>query len=165
VDQVAISQDEWRRMRRELNGKRRGLAEAAASLYRPEARIGGAPFIARREWMPQKPIRLEDIDLDWVEKPVPISVTGTEPEAGRALPLRAPGRRFDRYTSAIRYLDPPSLFENRPSYRLLDVDLSSGSERMTFGLATYFDKLDLSEAIAHELVASQPTNKKAPRAD
>lgn len=36
---------------------------------------------------------------------------------------------------------------------------------MTFGLATYFDKLDLSEAIAHELAVAQAPNRKVPRAD
>ncbi|MFJ7215653.1 hypothetical protein [Amycolatopsis sp. NPDC098790] len=35
---------------------------------------------------------------------------------------------------------------------------------MTFGLATYFDKLDLSEAIAHELAVAQFPNRKVPRA-
>ncbi|SEP51257.1 helix-turn-helix domain-containing protein [Amycolatopsis saalfeldensis] len=124
VDPVAVSQEEWRRSRRELNSRRRELAETAATLYRPEARIGKAPFMARREWMPPAPVRLEDINLAWSDGRIPITVAGTEPEAERALPLRAPGRRFDRYTSAIRYLDPPSLFENRPSYRLLGVDLT-----------------------------------------
>ncbi|MGK3203213.1 helix-turn-helix domain-containing protein [Amycolatopsis sp. MEPSY49] len=165
VDPVAVSQEEWRRMRRELNSRRRELAEAAASLYRPEARIGKAPLIARREWMPPAPVRLEDIKLEWKDHRVPITVTGTEPEADKALPLRAPGRRFERYTSAIKYLDPPALFENRTSYRLLDVDLTPSNERMTFGLATYFDKLDLSEAIAHELAVAQFPNRKIPRAD
>lgn len=165
VDPVAVSQEQWCRIRRELNSRRRELAEAAATLYRPEARIGKAPFIAKREWMPPAPVRLETIQLGWSDGRVPIIVTGTEPEAGQALPLRAPGRRFERYTSAIRYLDPPSLFENRASYRLLDVDLSPGNERMTFGLATYFDKLDLSEAIAHELASAQAPNRTTPRAD
>jgi hypothetical protein len=58
---------------------------------------------------------------------------------------------FDRYTSAIRDLDRPALFENKPCYRLLELD----SHRMTFGLAGYFDKLDLAEALAHEVAAGR----------
>jgi hypothetical protein len=63
--------------------------------------------------------------------------------------LRVPGQQFDRYTSAIRYLDPPSLFENRPSYRLLSLAWTGGTGAMRFSLGTYFDKLDVSEAIGH----------------
>jgi transcriptional regulator with XRE-family HTH domain len=153
VDPVETSQGEWCRTRRQLNRHRGELAKLAAELYRPEARIGEAPFIARREWIPGEPIRLEDVQLEW-EDSCPISVTGTEPEADQVLPLRASGRRFDRYTSAIRYLDKPALFENRASYRLVDVDLRPGSARMNFCLGTYFDKLDVSEGIAHELALS-----------
>jgi hypothetical protein len=60
-----------------------------------------------------------------------------------------PGQWFDSYTSAIRHLDPPRLFESRPSYRLLGEQLGTGS--LHFGLAAYFDKLDVSEALGHEL--------------
>lgn len=159
VDQVDVSQREWRRMRRYLNRHRGDLARLAAGLYRREARIGDVPFIARREWMPAAPVRLENIRLEWTTNPGPISVTGTEPEAAHVLPLRAPGRRFDRYTSAIRYLDRPALFENRASYRLLNVDLTPGTELMAFCLGTYFDKLDVSEAIAHELAVANEAGR------
>ncbi|SFJ76883.1 Transcriptional regulator, contains XRE-family HTH domain [Amycolatopsis sacchari] len=163
VDTVEVNQAEWRRVRRHLNRNRGELAKLAADLYRPEARISDAPFIARREWMPSAPVPLEDIQLEWLDHPGPIAVTGTEPEACAMLPLRAPGRRFERYTSAIRYLDKPALFENRTSYRLLGVDLAADVPRMKFCLGTYFDKLDVSEAIAHELAAAQEDAKKGER--
>lgn len=151
TDPVEADQGEWRRGRRYLNGHRGDLARVAAELYKPDVRVGGAPFIAPPEWLPDEPVRLEDIELVWSDDTPKITVTGTEGEASDVLPLRAPGKRFDRYTSAIRYLDPPALFENRASYRLLDANLTPGSAQMTFGLGTYFDKLDVSEAIAHEL--------------
>lgn len=43
------------------------------------------------------------------------------------------------------------MFENRPSYRLLGLAWSGSTGAMRFGLATYFDKLDISEAIGHEI--------------
>ena len=49
----------------------------------------------------------------------------------------------------MRYLDPPKLFENRTSYRLLEVDLRD-DPHMKFGLAVYLDTLDLAEPIAHD---------------
>jgi hypothetical protein len=64
-------------------------------------------------------------------------------------PLRSPDLYFDRYTSAIRHLDPPRLFESRPSYRLAGGSIAARA--MDFGLAAYFDKLDVSEALGHEI--------------
>lgn len=151
VDPVEVSQAEWCSTRRHLNRTRATLARTAADLYRADVRLSGVPFMARRNWVPSAPLRLETIALEWADNAVGTSITGGEPEATCVLPLRASGRRFSRYTSAIRYLDPPSLFENRPSYRLLEVDLASSSGRMQFGLGTYFDKLDLAEAVAHEV--------------
>lgn len=159
VDPVQVSQQAWCRLRRYLNRNRGELAKAAADLYHREVRSGSVPFIAPREWMLDQPIRLEKIHLTWSDDPAPLAVTGTEPEAHGVLPLRATGRRFDRYTSAIRYLDKPALFENRTSYRLLDLDLSSRSPGMTFCLGTYFDKLEVPEAIAHEFAVAAERNK------
>lgn len=159
VDVVESSQQAWCRVRRYLNEQRSNLARAASDLYQREARVGSVPFIARHDWMPDRPIRLEDICLNWTGTPVPVPVTGVEPEAAGVLPLRAAGRRFERYTTAIRYLDRPSLFENRPSYRLLRAELLSGSPSMTFSLGTYFDKLDVPEAIAHEFAMAQELSK------
>jgi transcriptional regulator with XRE-family HTH domain len=160
ADPVEASQGEWRRDRRYLNGHRGDLARMAAELYAPAVRVGDIPFIARAGWMPDAPIRLEDVELCWSKDASPVTIAGTEAEAHDVLPLRAPGKRFDRYTSAIRYLDPPSLFENRASYRLLEANLEPGRARMTFGLGTYFDKLDVSEGIAHELAAATRSSGK-----
>lgn len=102
ADPVEASQGEGRRDRRYLNGHRGDLARVAAQLYKPELRIGGASFIAPVEWMPNAPVKLEDVTLQWSDNAPPITVTGTEAEASEVLPLRAPGKRFDRYTSAIR---------------------------------------------------------------
>jgi hypothetical protein len=83
------------------------------------------------------------------ENPQTVAVDGKEPETTPVRPLRASDARYDSYTSAVKHLDPPSLFESRPSYRLLDV--STPQLRLKFGLAAYFDKLDVSEALGHEM--------------
>ncbi len=82
-------------------------------------------------------------------------MNGTEPETRGLRPLRAPGHQFDRYTAAVRYLEPPRLFENRTSYRLLDLDWGDSGAAMRFGLGTYFDKLDVCEAVGHELAMAK----------
>lgn len=99
------SQAEWRTVRRQLNHTRGALARTAVELYRTDLRLGDVPFMARREWIPSAPIRLEDIDLEWSDDAAGALVGGGEPEAACVLPLRASGQRFARYTSAIRDLD------------------------------------------------------------
>jgi hypothetical protein len=148
-DLVAADQERWRRTRCSLNSRRGELAELATGLYGSDVRVGELPFLAPRHWMPAAPVPLDEIRLELVEEVRPARTF----RADGVLPLREPGRRFARYTDAIAALDPPALFENRTSYRLLDMDLSE-DPRMRFGLGTYFDKLDVGEALAHELAGA-----------
>ena len=106
-------------------------------------------MIAGPGWIPDEPTQLRSLRLILDEQPHAIAIDGCEAETLPTRPLCAPGQWFDSYTSAIRHLDPPRLFESRPSYRLLGEQLDTG--RLHFGLAAYFDKLDVSEALGHEL--------------
>ncbi|MQA17818.1 MAG: XRE family transcriptional regulator, partial [Pseudonocardiaceae bacterium] len=92
---------------------------------------------------------LADVHLELNEEPQAMRLTGRESATLRTRPLRAEDVHFGSYTSAIRHLDPPQLFESRPSYRYLSGFVDSTP--MTFGLAAYFDKLDVSEALGHEM--------------
>jgi hypothetical protein len=151
---VFVSQHQWQAVRGYLNRHRAELAEAAVGLYQPAIRLRGTPLLARADWIARRPVRLEDIELEWVDSPPRVAIDGSEPEAHGVLPLRTTRYSYDRYTSAIRYVDAPTVFENRPSYRLLDLCWTdAGRGRMAFGLATYFEKLDISEAVGHELAA------------
>ncbi len=151
TEAVHSDQSDWLAVRRYLNQHRSALAQIAVGLYPSRLRIKGTTLIAPQSWLPAAPVDLADIAMSWVPDAAPRRVTGTEPETRRLRPLRAPGHQYDRYTAAVRYLDPPSLFENRPSYRLLGLAWASATGGMRFGLSTYFDKLDISEAIGHEL--------------
>ena len=152
---VAASQEAWRAVRNYLIRHRTQLAKQAVRLYDPAWRLTPAPALALPTWVPSRPVPIETVTLEWVSHPPRPLITGHEAELRPVLPLRTPGQAFPRYTSAIRYLSPPSLFENRPSYRLLDVSWeSSGHGTLQFGLATFFDKLDVSEALSHELAAA-----------
>jgi hypothetical protein len=148
---VAASQQAWRAVRSHLIQHCTQLAEQAVRLYDPAWRLTRTPALALPSWLPSCPVPIEAVTLDWVPQPPRPVITGREAELRSVLPLRAPGHAFRQYTSAIRYLSPPSLFENRPSYRLLDVSWGpSGQGTLQFGLATFFDKLDVSEALGHE---------------
>jgi len=156
---VAASQQAWRAVRSHLIRHRTQLAEQAARLYDPAWRLTHTPALALPSWLPSRPVPIEAVTLEWVPQPPRPLITGHEPELRPVLPLRTPGHAFRQYTSAIRYLSPPSLFENRPSYRLLDVSWGpSGQGTLQFGLATFFDKLDVSEALSHEFAAAMMEN-------
>lgn len=149
---VTASQRQWRQIRASLADYGTRLTTMALELYPQQARVPGLPVLAAPGWIPAQPLPLETITLDWIEHPPVPLITGREPEAAPSLPLRAPGRAFPSYSSAIRYLAPPSLFENRASYRLLDTALTAGAgPRLTFGLSSYFAKFDVAELLVHEL--------------
>ncbi|MDQ4039760.1 MAG: helix-turn-helix domain-containing protein [Actinomycetota bacterium] len=150
--EVVVSQMEWRAQRRWLNKHRAELARLAVQFYPPDQRVLGTPLVADAEWLPATPIELGTIGLELDERPQVAAVDGSEPESSPIRPLRSVGVRFDRYTSALKHLDSPQLFESRPSYRLLDASLAD--RRLGFGLAAYFDKLDISETLGHELAAA-----------
>ena len=149
--QIAASHLRWRDERRWLNQHRAELGALAVQLYPAEYRLPHTTVIAPPEWLPSEPLELGSLALRLDEAPQTVAVDGSEPESEATRPLRTAGLRFERYTSAIKQVSPPTLFWNAPSYRLLDVSLAS--RRMEFGMAAYFDRLDVSEALGHELAA------------
>ncbi len=149
---VGASQARWRLERRWLNQHRSELARLATKLYPDDWQVPDTPLIAAPDWIQDEPVAMRSIQLSLDERPHPIVVDGSEPETLAIRPLCAINEHFDRYTSAVRHLDPPRLFESRPSYRLIDTSMATGC--LQFGLAAYFDKLDVSEALGHELASA-----------
>jgi transcriptional regulator with XRE-family HTH domain len=149
--EARASQLVWRNERRWLNQHRSDLARLAVSLYPSDARVPRSTLIAPSGWRLADPIELGSVEIVLDEGPQTVKVDGSEAESAPVRPLRTTGERFDRYTAAVRHLDPPTLFESRPSYRLL---AGSPREGLRFGMAAYFDKLDISEAVGHELAAA-----------
>src|SRR4029078_8481691 len=84
------------------------------------------------------------------------AVAAAEPESARVRPLRADGSRYPGYADAIAALDPPALFDNRTSYRLLAPRLAGGAGRMDLSLGRYFDGVNVNEALAHEFAGAGP---------
>src|SRR5690606_27742178 len=78
-------------------------------------------------------------------------ITGTESQTQAVRPLATVANRFHRYSQALREVDHPGLFENRLSYRLLDLDLAGSQPGASFGTTTYFESVDVNEALAHEI--------------
>ncbi|HEU0086856.1 MAG TPA: XRE family transcriptional regulator [Pseudonocardiaceae bacterium] len=154
-DPVVASQRAWREVRQHLIRRRAELAACAVQLYEPSWRLPQAPMLSLGSWLPSTPLALEDVQLGWEPNPPTPIVVGQEPEVRPLLPLRTRLQTFPSYSSAIRYLSPPALFDNRPCYRLPDASLGEpGKASFRFGQSCFFDKIDMAEALSHELSAA-----------
>jgi hypothetical protein len=145
---------QWRLVRQTLNRNRSELTSIAARLYWDPVRIAGTTCITLPEWMPPRPVPLDRIELEWLAEADPPMISGAEKLSVACRPHGPTGDRYARYSQAIRGLASPALFENRVSYRLLELDWTPGGGRMAFGHTTYFDMLDVCEVLAHETAAA-----------
>jgi hypothetical protein len=168
---LTASQADWLRVRSYLQEHRHALAVDAAGDYPDKLRMAGTPLLAAPEWQPAGPIPLHDIDLEFTH-PRGTHTRGTPPRtpgsalsapAGMELPERADGSRYRSYSDALRDLAAPAVFENRPTYRLTEADLTK--PRLAFTRGRYFDGVDTGEAAAHEYAATRLAGRDEHRRD
>ncbi|NUT23821.1 MAG: helix-turn-helix transcriptional regulator [Hamadaea sp.] len=151
---VTNSQSEWRAIRRALNSNRVALAHSVAALYEAGTTLAGTGLLANPDLLPPDALPLEAVELEPDDRAARPEVTGKEDFADHVRPLIDPGRRFHRYSHAVRGLDHPRLFENRMLWRLLDISWNAQAGYMAFGDTSYFEQVDVCEALAHEAAAS-----------
>jgi hypothetical protein len=160
----ARSQQRWRRERQYLNAHRHDLSQLAQDLYPPSRRIAGTHLLARPEWLPARPVPLEQVRLSWHPDGAAPVVDAVQPAGSEGVrPLRDDGTRFTSYADALAALDRPRLLENRTCYRLLEASAEGGAQ-LTFGANRYFDLINVSEAAAHETAARVLSRPGAPLA-
>jgi transcriptional regulator with XRE-family HTH domain len=150
---VRADVDAWRQARQTLNHRRSQLTKTAVSLYDGVAQVAGTPLITSDGWMPAEPMDIGSLALRWTDELAFSAITGGEAESEHCRPLMPHDQRYPKYCQAIRDLEPPSLFENRVSYRLLRITGEPGSHEQTYGYTTYFAMVDVCEALAHEIAA------------
>ncbi|ADB31257.1 hypothetical protein Kfla_2178 [Kribbella flavida DSM 17836] len=156
---VVASKEEWLLVRKQINAFHTPLMHAAAELYPEAARVGTTGLLADPSWIVDGPlIDLAEVKIEIDETAGPAPIDGTGPETELVRPLRSPNARYERYSHAVRDVARPRLFENRPSWRLTSATFDGGSARLSFGDMTYFDAMDVSEAIAHETAAGLVVN-------
>ena len=180
TEDLITGAEHWRRIRRLLNEHRLELAAMAARLYPGLPRVAGTDLLCWPGWLPATPLDLADLRLGWVSSPPPPAADGAGDAAAHVLPRSAAGLAYPTYAAAIEALDRPALFENRVCYRLLDAELGGADPalpdqsrpgpscppRLRFGLARYFDALNLGHAVAHELTGAWASSGTPPdRAD
>jgi hypothetical protein len=130
----AIPSD-WLTVRGHLGRHRHELTARAARQYPAGTLVAGTPLLSTPGWLPDAPIPLLDLAIEF------------RPDAAAGPSLEPP----TRYAETMLALEPPAVFENRPTYRLIGVDLP----RLVFGRGCYFDGIDTGEAAAHEFAAGR----------
>ena len=158
-----LTEDDWRRERAYLQEYRYDLALAAAEEYPAGRRMAGSPLLTRTGWQPAEPVPLQDIKLELTASAPADGFPGglgSGPAHGLPLELgplpgRPDGTRYPRYSDALRALAAPAVFENRPTYRLTEAELTPGASRLAFTRGHYFDGVDTGEAAAHEFAAAR----------
>jgi hypothetical protein len=159
---LTASQSDWLRVRSYLQTHRHALAVDAAGDYPAGARVAGTPLLGAPGWQPGRPVPLHEVRLELSTpadpSPADPSPAGPSPAALDALadgaapllPGRPDGTRYLRYSDVLRELAAPAVFENRPTYRLTEAELTPGASRLAFTRGRYFDGVDTGEAAAHE---------------
>jgi len=143
------SEHQWLRVRQHLREHRYDLAVSAAGGYPESATVEATPLLSAPTWLPDIPIALDYIKLQYTPEATFGGITGTEPVIRRLLPIRVNGVRYRTYSEAVAALAAPRIFENRATYRLLHADLRT-NPHMVFGAGSYFDGIDIGDAAAHE---------------
>lgn len=135
--------EDWLRARHYLKEHRYELGIAAAAEYPGIARIEGTPLLTSASWQPAEPVPLHQVAIEYNETAAPGSLPSGPVPAGHA-----------SYAEAVAALDAPTVFENRPTFRLTSADLGT-DPRLTFTAGSYFDGVNTGEAAAHEFAPSQ----------
>ena len=150
------SEEQWRRVAASLNRDRYELAVRAAADYPPDLRVAGTPLLAPRAWRLPAPVPLDGVRLEFRPDALRPDVPDLTALAPYALPERADGSRYRRYSDVVAALAPPAIFENRSTYRLVEADLAGeAGPRLVFGRGRFFDGIDTGGAASHEYAAAQ----------
>jgi hypothetical protein len=144
---AADSVEHWRHVRGVLRKHRHELSAVAARLYPDVPRAGATNLLCRPDWVPGRPLALDDLPLSWAEGTPPVT-DGRGPAAAHVRPNGA-----GSYADAVAGLDRPALFENRVCYRLVEASLA-GRPGLGMSQLRYFDGVNVGHAAAHELAAA-----------
>ena len=159
------SEELWLGVTGSLNRDRYDLAVRAAADFPPELRLAGTPLLTPPAWRVTAPVPLESVRLDFRPDTPPPDVPDVAALAPYALPECADGTRYQRYSDVVAALAAPTVFENRPTYRLVEADLAgAGTEgdargaagpRLAFSRGRFFGGIDDSGPAGLEYAAAE----------
>jgi hypothetical protein len=151
----------WLRLNSSLHRDRYDLAVRAAAGYPPELRLAGTPLLAPPAWRLAAPVPLDSVRLEFRRDAPRPDVPDVAALAAYALPERADGARYQRYSDVVAALAAPTVFENRPTYRLVEADLGAEGDareagpRLAFCRGRFFDGIDGTGPAGLEYAAAE----------
>ena len=74
----------WQAVRRALNRHRYELAGVASRRYPAAPRVANTPLLCRPEWIPDRPLDLDEVKLNWAGHGPAPAVDGSEPESAHS---------------------------------------------------------------------------------
>jgi hypothetical protein len=153
------SEELWLQVTAYLNRDRHDLAVRAAAGYLPGLRVAGTPLLAPPAWRLPAPVPLHSVRLEFRPDAPRPDVPDLAVLAPYALPERADGTRYQRYSDVVAALAAPAVFENRPTYRLIEADLAGAGGKpgplLAFCRGRFFDGADASGAAGLEYAAAE----------
>jgi hypothetical protein len=148
------SEAQWLRVNDYLRGNRYRLAVEAAGEYPEASRLAGSTLLSAPAWRLPGPIPLSSIRLEFSPDAPPPTLPDLGTVAPFALPTRVDGSRYRRYCDVIEALAAPSVFENRPIYRLVSADLTGDDPRLGFARGRFFEGINVGGPAAFEYAAA-----------
>ena len=120
--------------------------------------MAGTPLLAPPSWRLPAPVPLDSVRLEFRPDAPPPDAPDLAALAPHLLPGAVDGARYHRYSEVIGRLGRPSVFENRPVYRLIEADLADlagpPGPGWPSGAGRYFDAIDAGGA-GHEYAAAR----------
>lgn len=155
----------WLAVRDHLRSRRLLLSAAASASYPDHQKVERTDLLTRPVWFPQSPVPLAAIGIELQGGATPPIFSGLEAEAVASLPTVNGAAGHGGYSQAMAELARPTVFEDRPVYRLLEADLAGPSPSLRFGEGRYFQAVDVGEACAHEAAAADRDGRPTPFRD
>lgn len=115
------------------------------------------PLLAKKEWIPEAPIRLEKVSSSLVSKvDPPIQLSNNE------LPFNSLGKVFNSFSEAIKETIKPKLFEDNTQYRITDIRAKGDGIEVKISKKpySYFWKINYGKSAEYEYISAiRATNK------
>jgi hypothetical protein len=137
--------DNFKATRRHLKGRVGDLVEQAAAEQKDARAHDDLALLTKTGWIPGRPLPLDSVELRLRE-----ATAGESLDPARAQ-VRAGLPQVESYSEAIGRFDPPNIWFDSPSYRLMGVEPTADGVRLEFALARYFDGQDTTAYLEYEL--------------
>lgn len=132
--------------------RRAELTERALMLYDSQERDERLPgMLSSACLIPEAPVPIASVVVNIVQRSMPSAAW--QKKARQLLPKRLGGERIGRYSEALGLLARPKLWFNAPCYSLEGLSVVNGTLLLQVSVISYFDGIDVSESLAHELAS------------